>query len=89
MNESLPRETKLVWLALQELMGDAPASAEGIALTDLAVVLRKQDPPMGAWEVRGELTYLEAIGLVRFDLETGRWLLHEGTQQRESAPGRS
>ena len=34
MNESLPREAKLVWLALQELMGDAPASAEGIALTD-------------------------------------------------------
>lgn len=89
MNESLPRETKLVWLALQELMRAATASDEGITLADLAVALRKQDTPMGTWEVRGELTHLETIGLVRFDSETARWHLHEGTPQRESAAGRS
>ena len=89
MNESLPRKTKMIWLALQELIQDASASSEGILLVDVAVALRNQDTPMGAWQVRGELTRLEALGLVRFDSETGLWHVHDSKPQRESAAGRS
>lgn len=71
MTEHLPRRTKLVWLAISELA--AQSSRAGITLTDLGSYLRDRDTPLGAWEIRGELSDLEDLGLVRFDGENGCW----------------
>lgn len=42
---------------------------------DVVSLLRQRNQPMGTWEVRGELSKLEAAGMLENDPETGRWRL--------------
>ena len=45
---------------------------------DLTAHLRDNGTPFGSWEVRGELTNLERLGLVALDDETATWQLVNG-----------
>ena len=40
---------------------------------DVTAHLRANDSPIGAWEVRGELTNLERLGLIRLDEDSATW----------------
>ena len=40
---------------------------------DVVSRLREQNQPMGAWEVRGELSKLEAAGEIELDPATAVW----------------
>jgi len=40
---------------------------------DVVSRLREQNQPMGTWEVRGELSKLEAEGMIENDADTGLW----------------
>lgn len=82
MIDHLPRRTKLVWLAIQQLAADNGAS-NGISLADIGAFLRTHDTPLGAWEIRGELTALEELELVRLDPATGRWHAAQATPRKE------
>lgn len=54
----------------------------GIVPGAINAQLRELGSPMGAWEVRLELTNLEAAGEVRCDPATGRWhQVSAGAQQ--------
>lgn len=45
---------------------------------DVTGHLRAGDSPFGAWEVRGELSRLERLGLVVLDGESATWRLVDG-----------
>ncbi len=45
---------------------------------DVTAYLRDKGSSCGAWEVRGELTLLERMGLIELDPETARWHLVNG-----------
>ncbi len=45
---------------------------------DIAGHLRDSGFPVGAWLIRGELTNLEAMGLVTHDVESGTFSIVEG-----------
>ncbi len=45
---------------------------------DVTAHLRAGDTPFGAWEVRGELTNLERLGLIVLDEDTATWRLVNG-----------
>ncbi len=45
---------------------------------DVTAHLRASNAPIGAWEVRGELTKLERLGLILLDEETATWRLVNG-----------
>ena len=59
---------------------------------DVTAHLRSADTPFGAWEVRGELTNLERLGLIVHDEETATWRLVNGASfsvdEANSARGR-
>ena len=40
---------------------------------DIAAHLRNGGFPVAAWQIRGELTNLEAMGLVTLDADAGTW----------------
>jgi hypothetical protein len=40
---------------------------------DIVSRLREQNQPLGTWEVRGELSNLEAEGILRVSEATGDW----------------
>ena len=71
------RRTKLVLEAVQALV---KAGANGFAPADIGAHLRAHGEPMGAWEVRGELSNLEASGDVRLDTASARWHLNAPTE---------
>ncbi len=88
MTEHLPRRTKLVWLAIKELAGESHAAGSGLTPADVGALLREHDTPLGAWEVHGELSNLEEIGLVTMDAQSGRWhASNEREAPQESAAG--
>jgi hypothetical protein len=41
---------------------------------DITSRLREQNQPLATWEVRGELSNLEAAGMLRSDPTTGAWM---------------
>lgn len=45
---------------------------------DVAAHLREGKAPFGAWEVRGELSNLERLGLVALDEDAAVWRLVDG-----------
>ena len=45
---------------------------------DVTAHLRTHHMPVGAWEVRGELSNLERLGLIELDEETAVWQLVNG-----------
>ncbi|MCP5186111.1 MAG: hypothetical protein H6993_19245 [Pseudomonadales bacterium] len=45
---------------------------------DVIALLRERGMPMGAWEVRAELSGLEAAGMIVLDVASAEWMLTEG-----------
>ena len=45
---------------------------------DVTAHLRASGTPFGAWEVRGELTRLERLGLIVLDEDSAAWRLVNG-----------
>ena len=71
-----PRRTDLVLRAFNELIAATlPHGQErdGIVPGDVSDLLRKQGAPLGAWEIRFELSQLEKAGHVVVDPATGRF----------------
>ena len=66
------RRTDRVREAIATLLEQAP-HPEGFQPAQVNRVLREENQPMGAWEVRGELSLLERLGEVELNPETGRW----------------
>ncbi len=66
------RRTDLVATVVQALVAEGNAEFRP---GDVVSRLRERNQPMGTWEVRGELSKLEAAGMLENDPETGRWRL--------------
>jgi hypothetical protein len=66
------RRTKLVFSAFEELVGKGHTE---IRPGDITTTLRERNQPLSYWEVRGELSNLEAEGLIEVHAETGAWRL--------------
>lgn len=69
------RRTKIVYDAAVALAGSPGATFRP---GDIAAHLRPSETPFGAWEVRGELSNLEGLGLVELDEDTAMWRLASG-----------
>lgn len=68
------RRTKIVYDAATALAESAASFRPG----DVAARLRPTETPFGAWEVRGELSNLQRLGLVELDEDTATWRLVPG-----------
>lgn len=66
------RRTKLVLAAIEKITADG---ASEFRPGDITSHLRARNQPLGAWEVRGELSNLEAAGVIQVDAASGRWRL--------------
>ena len=69
------RQTKNVYdaaLAVHE------SGQSAIRPGDIAAHLRDSGFPVGAWLIRGELTNLEAMGLLTIDTDAGTWHIVAG-----------
>ncbi|MCC5874262.1 MAG: hypothetical protein JJU22_17810 [Gammaproteobacteria bacterium] len=75
------RRTDRVREAVEQLLAD-DHDGRGFLPGDVNVLLRKHNEPMGAWEVRGELTKLERQGYLNLDAGSGRW---QKAEQRKIA----
>ena len=64
------RRTKRIFEVIQEIVG---AEGKDFRPGDIASVLRERGQPLGAWEIRGQLSILEAEGLIRLVPESGGW----------------
>jgi hypothetical protein len=66
------RRTKLVFTTFEELVAEGRSE---IRPGDITQRLRERNLPLSYWEVRGELSNLEAEGLIEVRPETGGWQL--------------
>jgi hypothetical protein len=66
------RRTKLVFTTFEELVVEGRSE---IRPGDITQRLRERNQPLSYWEVRGELSNLEAEGLIEVRPETGGWQL--------------
>ena len=64
------RQTRIVYEGFMALAGDGRGVVE---VGDIATYMRARNRPMGAWAIRGELSRLQALGLVEIDEETASW----------------
>ena len=71
MSEAL-RQNRIVHDAFLKL---AEGPRRSVDVGELAAALRALDLPMGAWQIRGELTALREQGLVELEAGTARWRL--------------
>ena len=69
------RRTKTVFDALTALQ---EAGETAFRPGDVTAHLRASGNPVEAWEVRGELSNLERLGLIELDEETATWRLVNG-----------
>lgn len=74
------RRTRRVLQVARTLLEQQP---EGIRPGDINARLRAENEPMGAWEVRGELSRLERSGELTLDPATALW--RDATVARRSA----
>ena len=54
---------------------------------DVVAFLRDSNNPFGSWEVRGEFSNLESLGLLQVDPKTGTWQLIAGIDYDAVADG--
>jgi len=73
------RRTKTVYDVIQELVREGHTSFRP---GDVNSALRKRSQPMGTWEVRRELSVLEAGGLIELDAESGTWSLNAAAAKK-------
>jgi hypothetical protein len=66
------RRTNLVAGIVDQLVADGHCTFRS---GDVVSRLRARNQPMGTWEVRGELSRLEADGMIHNDPDTGLWRL--------------
>ena len=69
------RRTRTVFDAVTALRN---AGSTAFRPGDVTSHLRASGSPFGAWEVRGELTNLERLGLIVLDEESATWRLVDG-----------
>ena len=69
------RQTRIVYESFMEL---AHGNGGVVEVGDIATYMRGRNRPMGAWEIRGELSRLRALGLVEVDDSTATWRPVEG-----------
>ena len=69
------RRTKTVYDAALAL---CEAGSSSFRPGDVTAQLRATGSPVGAWEVRGELTNLERMGLIVLDEDAAEWRLVNG-----------
>ena len=69
------RRTKTVFDAVAALRN---AGSAAFRPGDVTAHLRASGTPIGAWEIRGELTNLERLGLIMLDEDTATWRLANG-----------
>ena len=74
MSESR-RKTRKVYDAFVAV---AAANGGAVRPGEVVAYLREQNDPFGSWEVRGELSNLEDMGLLVVDAPSGTWFLVEG-----------
>ncbi len=72
------RRTHVVLDIFKSLIADG-AGSDGLRAGDICTRLREMGRPMDTWEVRGELSNLEANGSIVVDSRTGGWFLAEPT----------
>lgn len=72
------RRTDVIYRVTQEVAIQHPNFRPG----DIANFLREKGQPAGVWEIRGELSKLEAAGLLKNDAATGAWSLAEGASRK-------
>ena len=65
------RRIDAIYLIIQELAAQRPEFRPG----DVATFLRDRGQPVAVWEIRGQLSRLEAAGLLSNDPVTGVWKL--------------
>lgn len=58
--------------------------ADGLRAGDICARLRELGFPMGTWQVRGELSNLEADGSIVANPHSGAWFLAEPTDTEAS-----
>jgi len=75
------RRTDRVRKAVEQLLAD-DLDGRGFLPGDINALLRQHNEPMGAWEVRGELSTLERQGFLNLDSASGRW---QKAEQRKIA----
>ncbi len=73
------RRTDRVRNAVERLLED-DLDGRGFLPGDVNELLREDNEPMGAWEVRGELTTLARQGYLSLDAGSGRW--HKAAQRK-------
>lgn len=76
------RRTKKIFEVIQEIVA---AEGHHFRPGDIASVLRDRGQPLGTWEIRGQLSILEAEGLVRLDPESGTWEIASSNSQRAAS----
>jgi hypothetical protein len=64
--------TKLVLGIIEKLV---EAGLDEFRPGDITTLLREQNQPLGTWEVRGELSNLESLGVLQSNPLTGGWQL--------------
>ena len=69
------RRTKTVYDAVTALK---EAGNTAFRPGDVTAYLRESGAPFGAWEVRGELTNLERLGLIVVDEDSATWRVVNG-----------
>ena len=69
------RRTKIVFDTALKLRDEG---AERFRVGDVTGRLRADGNPFGAWEVRGELSNLERLGLIVLDDEAAVWQIVDG-----------
>lgn len=63
--------TKLVLSVIDKLVAEGRTEFRP---GDIVSRLREQNQPLATWEVRGELSNLEAAGMLASDATTGAWM---------------
>jgi len=74
------RRTDLVLGVFKELVANGSDGVRPGAINDR---LRELGQPMGTWEVRGELSTLEASGDIVIDEASGAWHLREQRDKKQ------
>jgi hypothetical protein len=64
------RRKKVVLSVIEKLLADGRAEFRP---GDIAAYLRERNQPMGVWEIRRELSALEADGVIENDADSGAW----------------
>lgn len=77
------RRTHLVLDVLKSLIADG-VGTDGLRPGDICARLREMGSPMDTWQVRGELTNLEAAGAISVDPRSGAWFLAEPADDTEA-----